>query len=183
MLPDLVAQPLTPKAFAPYGRVLEAPRGAGRRINGGNAERFDLVDDLQLHGAGGRAMLAVFRAQPRRLPHAIDEMERHALGSQLFLPAFVPAGGRRRFVVVVAAAGEAPAPLSLAAFVTDGLQGLVLVPGTWHHALLALDGGDYLVLERAGDVVDCDVHAMPERRVLRLADDPAAGPDEGTAGA
>lgn len=147
----LIAQPLAAEAFAPFGTVLAAPTGAGRVINGGSAERFDLVDDLQLAGEGGRPLLALFRAQARRFPHAVAEMERHALGSQSFVPL-----GERRFVIVVAPAGRTPAAESLAAFVTDGCQGVTLAPGTWHHALLAVDAGDFVVVERAGPTVDCD---------------------------
>jgi ureidoglycolate lyase len=180
---DLIATPLTPQAFAPYGQVLQAPQGSGRWINGGNAERFDLVADLQLHGAGGRAMLAVFRAKARHFPHAVDAMERHALGSQLFLPAFAPDGAPRRFVVVVAPAGGPPLPDALAAFATDGSQGIVLAPGTWHHALLAVDGGDYLVIERAGEGVDCDVVTMPAARSVRLAEDIGSGAGVGRSSA
>ena len=151
----LAVQPLTAQAFAPYGTVLAAPAGTGRPINGGNARRFDLVADLQLGAAGGRPMLALFRAQARRFPHEVVEMERHALGSQTFVPL-----GERRFVIVVAPAGEAPAAGALAAFVTDGLQGVTLAPGTWHHALLAVDAGDFVVVERAGDAVDCDICSL-----------------------
>jgi ureidoglycolate lyase len=147
----LAAQPLSPAAFARYGTVVQAPAGAGRPINAGSAERFDLVADLQLGAGGGRPMLALFRAQARRFPHAVDELERHALGSQTFVPL-----GERRFVIVVAAAGEPPAAAALAAFVTNGHQGVVLAPGTWHHALLAVDAGDYVVVERAAAATDCD---------------------------
>lgn len=150
----LAARPLTPQEFAPYGTVIAAPAAVfGRPINGGNAMRFDLLDDLQLGAEGGRPMLALFRAQARRFPHAVEEMERHALGSQTFVPL-----GERRFVIVVARAGAAPVSCSqLAAFVTDGRQGVVLAPGTWHHALLAVDAGDFVVIERVAAAVDCDV--------------------------
>jgi ureidoglycolate lyase len=146
---------LTPQAFAPYGRVIAVPASEeGRAINGGNARRFDLLGDLQLDAAGGRPMLALFRAQARSFPHAVAEMERHALGSQSFVPL-----GERRFVIVVAPAGEAPMQAGeLAAFATDGLQGVVLAPGTWHHALLAVDAGDFVVIERAAaGAVDCEL--------------------------
>jgi ureidoglycolate lyase len=147
----LEARPLAPAAFARYGTVVQAPAGAGRLINAGSAERFDLVADLQLGAGGGRPMLALFRAQARRFPHAVGELERHALGSQTFVPL-----GERRFVIVVAAAGEPPAAAALAAFVTNGRQGVVLAPGTWHHALLAVDAGDFVVVERAAATADCD---------------------------
>ena len=155
---NLIAQPLTTEAFAPFGTVLQATMGDGRLINGGTTERFDLVDDLQLGADGGRAQLALFRAQARHFPHAVTEMERHSLGSQ----SFVPMGAARRFVIVVARAGDAPSAHALVAFITDGHQGITLAPGTWHHALLALDAGDFIVVERAGPAVDCDICELPE---------------------
>ena len=62
-------------------------------------------------------------------------------------------------VLVVAAAGVPAEALGehLQAFVSNGTQGVLLAPGTWHHGLLALDAGDYLVLERRGDAVDGDM--------------------------
>ncbi|HEY0201794.1 MAG TPA: ureidoglycolate lyase, partial [Burkholderiaceae bacterium] len=65
--------------------------------------------------------------------------------------------GARRFVIVVAPAGAAPGAADLEAFITDGCQGVTLAPGTWHHALLAVDAGDFIVVERAADTVDCDL--------------------------
>lgn len=148
----LQLRPLQADAFARFGTVVAAPAGAaGRPINGGNARRFDLVDDLALGTDGGRGMLALFRAEARAWPLPITELERHALGSQTFLPL-----GPLRFVLVVAPAGPAPASAAdLSAFVTDGRQGVCLAPGTWHHALLAVDAGDYAVIERAASAPDC----------------------------
>lgn len=161
----LCPQPLTADAFAPYGHVVQASAGAsGRTINAGTTERFDLVDDLQLQAEGGRATLALFRAQARPFPLPLRELERHALGSQSFLPL-----GAKRFVLVVARAGDPPEAGDLAAFLSDGLQGVVLAPGTWHHALLAVDAGDFVVIERAGATVDCDLHALAEPALLELA--------------
>ncbi|MEB0055479.1 ureidoglycolate lyase [Variovorax sp. LG9.2] len=151
----LIAQPLTADGFAPYGTMIAVHDDfeGGRLINGGTTRRFDLIDDLHLGADGGRPVLALFRAQARSFPHAVTEMERHALGSQTF----VPMGGQRRFVIVVARAGAAPSANALTAFVTDGRQGVMLAPGTWHHALLAVDAGDFVVVERVAATVDCDV--------------------------
>lgn len=161
----LVAQPLTPAAFAPFGTVLAVPEdGTGRPINGGTSQRFDLVDDMALAAGGGRPALAIFRAQARVFPHVVGEMERHALGSQTFVPL-----GTRRFVLVVARAGAAPAAEDLAAFVTDGSQGVLLAPGTWHHALLAIDAGDFAVVERVAAEVDCDLYDLAAPAQVQLA--------------
>lgn len=164
----LTASPLTPEAFAPYGTVAgwaSAVDGTGRLINAGTTERFDLIEDLTLDAEGGRAMLALFRAQARRFPHAVVELERHLLGSQTFVPL-----GARRFVIVVAPAGAVPTAPTLAAFVTDGCQGITLAPGTWHHALLAVQGGDFVVVERAGERIDCDIAVLSEHVAIALPD-------------
>jgi ureidoglycolate lyase len=68
---------------------------------------------------------------------------------------------------VVARPGAAPGVADLAAFVTDGTQGVLLAPGTWHHALLALDAGDFLVIERRADEADCDLHTLDLPVVLQ----------------
>lgn len=156
---NLLAQPLTAAAFAPFGHVMgvpsDGPAATPRAINGGNALRYDVLPDLQLTAEGGVPMLAIFRAQARSFPLAITEMERHRLGSQSFVPL-----GTQRFVVVVAAADSLCGTGDLRAFVTDGQQGVVLAPGTWHHALLAVEGGDFVVIERHAGEIDCQVQAL-----------------------
>lgn len=151
----VVATPLTAAAFAPFGTVIAWPERAGRPINGGTSLRADLLDALPLSADGGRPMLAVFRAAPRAQPLRAVELECHRLGSQLF----VPLGGAR-MVLLVAPAGPAPRADALRAFVTDGAQGIALAPGTWHHGLIAPEGGDFAVIERAAAAVDCDLAAL-----------------------
>ena len=183
----LIPQALTEASFAPYGRVLQVPADGhgGQSINDGTSQRFELVANALLTDDAGRPVISISRALARVLPMDLLGMERRRLGSQ----SFVPLGAARRFVVVVAAAGvpaEAQAG-QLQACVADGSQanvalplcltpagggrpwgrsqGVMLAPGTWHHGLLALDAGDYLVLERRGDAVDCDLAdlALPVR--------------------
>lgn len=168
MAMTLVAAPLTTAAFAPFGTVLEAPEGGGRSINAGTSLRFDLVDDLDLDRAGGRPMVAIYRASPRRFPFAVVELERHLLGSQLFVPL-----GEARFVLVVAAAGAPPDGSALRAFMTDGRQGVVLAPGAWHHGLLSLVAADYVVVERAAATIDCETCAVAAE--VRLVGDMRPG--------
>jgi len=163
------AQPLTDAAFAPFGRVLQAPpeadhAAAGESINAGTARRFELLADAALTAAGGRPVISLSRACARPRPLVLTEVERHVLGSQ----SFVPLGAPRRFALVVAPPGPAPRPAELRAFVSDGTQGVWLAPGTWHHPLLALDAGDFLVIERRGAEVDCEVCPLPPGWVLAL---------------
>ena len=153
----LIPQALTDTAFAPFGRVLQVPADGqgGHAINQGTSQRFELVADALLTAEAGRPVISTSRALARVLPLALLAIERHRLGSQSFLPL----GAARCFVLVVAAAGVPAEALAehLQAFVSNGTQAVLLAPGTWHHGLLALDAGDYLVLERRGDAVDCDL--------------------------
>lgn len=165
--PRLTPRPLSAAAFAPYGRVLQAgdeALAAGEAINGGTSLRLELVPDARLGAGADRPVIALMRAQARALPMALTALERHRLGSQSFVPLAAP----RRFVVVVARPGPAPAASDLAAFVTDGTQGVWLAPGTWHHALLALDAGDFLVIERRGALPDCEEAALATAVMLQL---------------
>lgn len=163
----LNAQPLTPQAFAPFGTVIAIDGQANdvpqRSINGGTTQRFDLLADMQLTADGGVPALAIFRAQARQFPLPITELERHAQGSQTFVPL-----GTQRFVVVVASAGEVPQAQDLHVFITNGHQGVVLAPGTWHHALLAVEDGDFVVVERIAREVDCVLCGLAEKVFLKL---------------
>ena len=169
----LLAQRLRAADFAPFGTVIEAAGLAGRPINGGTTMRFDVLRDLQLTMGGATPLLALYRASARSFPRPVIEFERHARGSQ----AFVPLAGAR-FVVVVA---RADAPLSagnLRAFAVPGTQGIVLAPGTWHHALLARDAGDFVVLERgtpAGEAEDCEVRQLEAAVEVEIGSPPTRG--------
>jgi ureidoglycolate lyase len=164
----LLAQPLRAEDFAPFGTVITTDGLRGRPINGGTTMRFDVLHDLRLCADGGRPLLALYRASARRFPLMLEEFERHGRGSQ----AFVPLAGAR-FVVVVAGADAPLVAESLRAFAVSGTQGVVLAPGTWHHALLARDAGDFVVLERAapdGEGVDCESRRLEAAVELVLGD-------------
>jgi ureidoglycolate lyase len=160
MTESLRLRPLTTEAFAPYGQVVD-PRAAAASpttsINGGTSQRHEALTDLDLQQAQGRAVLAVYDARARTFPFAARGLERHRLSDQVFLPL----GGRRRAVVLVAPPGAEPSPGACEAFLTDGTQGVCIAAGTWHHGLLALDDGAWAVLERRardGAVDNDEVH-------------------------
>lgn len=168
----LRAQPLTAPGFAAFGSVIGTAGAASlaggkgtataattaatatvSAINGGSAQRHEALAAMQLQASGGRAVLSVYDATPRAFPFEARLLERHRLSDQVFLPL----GGARRCVLLVAPAGLAqPRAADCSAFVTDGQQGVCIAAGTWHHSLLALDAGPWAVLERRADAPDCD---------------------------
>lgn len=164
----LLCQPLTRQAFAPYGDVLGGDVTSGLFINGGTSEKIALGDP-SLTAQAGEPSLNLYRARANPLPFTAVELERHCVGSQSFIPlASVP------FVVVVALGdpanhGKTPLESSIAAFWIDGSCGVTFKPGTWHHPLLSQRDGDYVVLERRGPVVDCEIQALKQPVEIRRA--------------
>jgi ureidoglycolate lyase len=150
-------EPITAEGFAPYGWLASADGRPARPINQGSSQRVDGIGELSLTAEGGTPCLAMFRAQAQGLCGPWRMLERHRLGTQTF----VPLGGVR-YVVLVATGQAAPEPASLAAFLLAGHQAVTLRAGTWHHALIALDAGDFIVIERWAAQVDCELAPLAE---------------------
>lgn len=167
---ELIAEPLTWAAYAPFGDVvMAAPNGEpGKAANQGTARRFDFLAALEDRRPGAaRANVAVFCATPRALPFSVELLEKHPASTQLFVPMSV-----RRYLVVVALGDERPDAGSLRAFLASSTQGVTYRPGVWHHPLIALDVDAQfacLVWEASGPE-DCVEHALPpsERRRVVL---------------
>lgn len=153
---SLACQPLTAKTFSSYGEVLQLFAPTTQKVNQGTSERLDLPAALDLVDRQGQAVLAVFQAQAQNPQGPCLLLERHQWGSQTFVPL---TGARCRLLVAL---GQNKPDLStLRCFEVTGQQGFTLHKGTWHHPLMALDRGAFLVLERQGSSEDCDVHTLP----------------------
>lgn len=152
----LACQPLSADAFSPYGEVLNLFAPPDRTINQGTSGRLDLPAGLDLAGDQGQAVLAVFHALAQNPEGPCHMLERHQRGSQTFVPL---TGARCRLLVAL---GQGQPDLgTLKCFEVSGQQGFTLHKGTWHHPLMALDNGAFLVLERRGPTEDCEIHSLP----------------------
>jgi ureidoglycolate lyase len=151
-------EPLTREAFAPFGDVIEASEAARHfPINDGTTERYHDLAKIDLD-AQGRAILSIFRAQPRTLPLTLTMLERHPLGSQ----AFMPLSGHP-YLVAVAARADTFQAGDVRVFLARADQGVNYAVGVWHHPLLALDEVcDFLIVDRAGPGPNCDERDLPE---------------------
>lgn len=149
----LEAAPLTAAAFAPFGDVLEADGSPDRIINAGFCGRYH--DRARLDFGDGRAGLSLFEAIPRRLPYALDLLERHPDGSQAFIPMT-----RAAFLVTVAP-DDGGVPGRPLAFLTAPGQGINLHRGTWHGVLTPLTvPGLFAVVDRVGPGTNLEEHAL-----------------------
>ena len=153
-MPLLAVAPLTQAAFAPFGDVIDAAAAGDYPINGGSARRHHDLMRIEVDGAG-RTVVSVVQASARDLPFEVAMLERHPLGSQ----AWIPLDPRLRFLVVVASAPDA---VPCAFLARDG-QGVNYRAGTWHHPLIALDAGAWLVIDRDGPGANCDEQPLPRR--------------------
>ena len=174
---SIALESLSAAAFAPFGEIIE-PGGATREydINDGQTRRYDDIARaraLQADTAGmpgvdtasaaadsldaGQAPgigFSIFRARTVTLPCMLQRMERHPLGSQAFINVSNVA-----YAIVVAPPGTFD-PDSLRAFLAAPGQSINYRPGTWHHYLLALGRGDFVVVDRIGDG-NCDEVELP----------------------
>lgn len=146
----LIARSINREAFTPFGWLIDAPDDLGTAINGGSSRRIDRLTELAFDAEGGKPCLAIFKAQARDPAGPWTELERHCLGTQTFIPL-----NGVHYVVLVALGDAAPDTSTLQAFAVSGHQGITLRAGIWHHGLLAVDDGDFVVLERNSDAVDC----------------------------
>ena len=160
----LKVEPLTRDAFAPFGDVIEASETVNHyTINAGNTERYHDLANIDV-GLDGKAIVSIFRGQPRQLPFTVAMMERHPKGSQ----AFVPMSGRP-YLVVVADKNSAPTVKDLRCFLAQPTQGVNYAKGVWHHPLLALhETSDFLVVDRSGPGANCDEVELEGRGVITL---------------
>ena len=125
---ELIAEPLSPQAFAPFGEVLELPRDPGRLYydEGLGNLRPEARPSLSL----------ILKAETAERPLRSDMLERHEFSSQSFVPLEV---GRWLIVVAPHAASGGPDLAGARAFLADGRHGVTYRADTWHHGLTTLD--------------------------------------------
>ncbi|WP_278441618.1 ureidoglycolate lyase [Pseudomonas oryzihabitans] len=145
-------EPLTAEGFAPFGEVIETADRDWYPINNGSTQRYHALARVETGPADGAAIISIFRARRLDYPLTIAMLERHPHGSQ----AFVPLRGEP-FLVVVAPPAAVPDAGAIRVFRTDGRQGINYHAGVWHHPVLALrDEDEFLIVDRAGSLPNCD---------------------------
>lgn len=161
---QLVVEPLTKEAFAPFGQVIETEGSDHFSINNGSTQRYNRLASVELSREGDSAIISIFRANKLDYPLAINMLERHPQGSQAFMPM-----QQQPFLIVVAPAADTPVAEGIRAFISNGRQGVNYAKGTWHHPILALeDSSDYLIVDRSGEGHNCDEHFFSEDEILTL---------------
>ena len=165
----LSIEPLAKQAFAPFGEVIEIEGAIPLSINQGYAKRFNDLANIDVAAEGGQTNISWFVASLRPMPIAIRMMERHPLGSQLF----VPLGGVGWLAVVCTDPRNAA---SYRAFAATVHQGVNYARNCWHHPLLVLrDASPFLVVDRKGDGNNLEEYWLDETMQLDLIPDHHSG--------
>ncbi len=158
----LSIEPLTKEAFAPFGDVVEIEGKTPLSINQGYAERFNGLANVDVAAEGGEVNISWFFASLRPAPIAIRLMERHPLGSQMFMPL-----NEADWLVVVCA--DPAIAASYRAFAAKGDQGVNYARNCWHHPLLVLqERSSFLVVDRKGKGDNLEEYWLSEPMQLGL---------------
>jgi ureidoglycolate lyase len=125
---EVVPQPLTQDAFAPFGDVIDVPDQPGRTYY------EQALGNLRPEARPSLSLS--LKGETRDRPLRAEMMERHEFSSQTFVPIDVA-----RWLIVVAPHARAGGPdlAAVKAFIATGRQGVTYKPNTWHHGLTVLD--------------------------------------------
>jgi ureidoglycolate lyase len=154
--------PLTRAAFAPFGEVVELDGGERIGINQGFAERVNGLARIDVAAESGSVNVSLFIARARPHPIAIELLERHPLGTQLFYPL-----QDAPWLVVVC--GDPREPAGYRAFAATGRQGVNYARNVWHHPLLVTaDDHRFMVLDRVGPGINLEEFWLEEQDIMHL---------------
>ena len=156
---EIIPQPLTAEAFAPFGEVIDVPNEAGRTYY------EEALGNLRSNARPSLSM--TFRAETTGRPVKAEMLERHGFSSQTFVPVDVD-----RWLIVVAPHARQGGPdiAQVRAFIANGRQGVTYKPGVWHHPIIALEREtDFACLVwEDGSSLDCEVADLPEPAQVSL---------------
>ena len=124
---SLTPQPLTAQAFAAFGDVIEARSDTVININQGTSQRFHDLARVDVASGEGHPLVNIFRASPYPEPLTLSMMEKHPLGSQLFMPLQDHA-----YLVAVARASDQVSAGGITVFSARGNKGVNFRHGTWN---------------------------------------------------
>ena len=142
------------KQFRPFGELVSLESSMqGFEINAGHAVRdFDLAT-LDFADGVGRPFVSVFAARPHPPEFEIQLLERHPLGSQMFIPLCAA-----DWIVIVAPTAPMGEPGEPVAFRPAEGQGINIGRGVWHYPLVSLNVARFLVIDGGIEDENLEIH-------------------------
>ncbi len=147
--------------FAPYGDLISSDGVEPIDINSGYAKRFDNLANIDISKDKGEAIVSIFSALKRTFPMKIDMMEKHPLGSQVFMPM-----KEITFLSFVAPPGETPEINKIQSFIIPPKIGINYKPGVWHFPLISIENTNFLVIDRKGNGENLIIHKFKKDEIF-----------------
>ncbi|MFW5654022.1 MAG: ureidoglycolate lyase [Roseicyclus sp.] len=144
--------PADPVALAPFGRFVSSPDEAGTRLF--------YSDCLHDRPEAAAPVLHTNCVPETRLPLVCEQVERHPLAAQCFLPLDV---SRYLVLVMPSDADGAPVTEAAMAMIVPGDRGVIFNRNVWHMGASVLDRtGHFAVLMwRGGRKPDDEIRRIP----------------------
>jgi ureidoglycolate lyase len=159
----ITAKPLSRKAFAEFGDVIDKCGDFHYPINKGMTERYHGLANVEAVGPNSRVSISIGAGKPYNFPLKLRMVERHPFGSQ----AFIPLAGQP-FLVVVCPNGE-NGPGEPQAFLTQPGQGVNYPRNLWHGVLTPIGcEQDFLIVDRDGDGSNLEEFHFSQPYEIRL---------------
>lgn len=148
----LAPEPLTPAAFAPFGRVLDGAGSTPLTVNQGRGVRRDLAAFV---AQAASFKLARYDMAASELPVEVSVLERHPLSEQVF---FALDGGTALVMVTSAQDDGQPDLAAARAFIVGPDVPILYSAGTWHAPLFALGRRSAFLMgmHESGTAADCE---------------------------
>ncbi|GLS45085.1 ureidoglycolate lyase [Methylobacterium brachythecii] len=160
----LTARPLTREAFAPFGDVLDIGGDPPKPMNGDRALRYHALAEAQVSGSDARVIVSIAVSKPVSGLVEIAMVERHPLGSQVFMP--LDDGG----LLVVVCPDEGGRPGRPEAFIAIWGQGVNYRANVWHGVLAPIERQQsYLIVDRDGPGVNLEEHVFEAPWFVRVS--------------
>lgn len=198
----VLAEPLTPESFAPYGGVLSADHQLqvqkASAANYGTAKKIHKVAPIINNYADcpsqepASANWNIFRCSPpkhlikgkRFKTYKAKVLERHPFTTQTFVPMGL-LQNKASYLVIVAKTDEnspnkLPDPSQIKAFLCNGNQSVTYGPGVWHAPMVVIDEKvphiDFAVMIHENGVPneDCQECALEPHMNIEYVDPSAA---------
>jgi ureidoglycolate lyase len=147
--------------FAEFGDLISPDGVKPIDINAGYAKRFDDLANINTSTKSGKPIVSIFSALKRTFPMKIEMMEKHPLGSQLFIPM-----KETTFLVFVAPQGDIPEISKIKSFIIPPKLGINYKPGIWHFPLISTEDTDFFVLDRKGSGENLIIHQFKEEEII-----------------
>ena len=152
---------ITKENFTKFGELITTDDIKPISINDGFAKRFDGIVNLDTSKDNGQATLSIFSALKRTFPMNIDMMEKHPLGSQMFMPM-----KETTFLCFVAPEGDFPEIKKIQSFVVPPKTGINYKPGIWHFPLISTEDTHFIVVDRKGSGENLIIHHFENDKII-----------------